>query len=219
MISRGLISVAATAVLISGCSVGQQIVTNKEVQEKVSEKVVAAPETFNYTENPTLAMIPDKPAQGEFNGQAFEVKTVIFQPGYDGKWELLLMKKKMEDPTDVMREGQYFNLGLNAKPGSGVVMTHKMEFGGGLCQIKKIDNPEETTSWNSDNAWVLEITQWDVKPWDPEGDIFQVAGTASGRVAVCYKGTCGFADSWVAGTFSGAIVRYMGEPDWVQSGE
>lgn len=161
-------------------------------------------------------MISDKPVRGEANGKEFVVKTIIFQPSYTGNWKVDFIDEKVEDPVEIMIEGQSFNMDLNKKPGKGVVISHPMEFGDGALQIRKTDNPEETTSWNSDNAWVLKITKWDVKPWNPEGDVFQVGGTASGKIAVCYKGSAGFANSWIAGTFTDAIVRYMGKPKWVK---
>ena len=208
-----LAAVILTAAILAACGTIQQAATNKEVEETVVEQTEKKPETFTYTEKPTLEMIPDKPIEGEVNGEPFTVETVLFQPSYTGNWEVSLIEKKLDDPLAVLFESQYFNLDLNKKPETGAVITHPMEFGDGICQIKQLDNPEETTSWNSPNAWVMEITEWDVKPWDPEGDIFQVAGTASGTIAVCFQGSCGYANSWVAGTFSGAIVRYMGEPE------
>ena len=213
-----VINMIAAAALITGCATLQQEAPREEIQRIAPEpeKVVSAPKEFSFTDTPTLAMVPEGPVRGEVNGETFTVKTIILQPGYGGKWDIYLMEEKMEDPTDVMMEGQYFDLQLNKGPGAGVTMDHPMEFGDGFCQTRKIKNPDETTSWNSDNAWVLEITEWDVKDWDPDGDIFQVAGTASGKVAVCYKGSCGFADSWAAGTFTGAVIRYMGKPDWVK---
>ena len=171
------------------------------------------PEDFTYTEKPTVAMVPGCSSGGMANGKLFPVKTVLFQPGYEGNWDLYLLDTKMADPLAVLLEGQYIAIRLTEPPAVGKTMSRPLDFGGGIFQIKENNNPEETTCWNSPNAWELEITQWDVKPWNPDGEIFQEAGTAAGKIAICYQGSCGFADSWAAVTFQDAIVRYMGPPE------
>jgi len=60
---------------------------------------------------------------------------------------------------------------------------------------------------------VVEITDWKVAPYAEDGPAFQAAGTASGRVVVVFKGQGNRVDSWVAGHFTDAVVRYMGRPD------
>jgi hypothetical protein len=109
---------------------------------------------------------------------------------------------------------------LTEAPVAGKNWTRKMEYGAGYFQINNDPaNPEATTSWNADNAWVFEVTKWDVKEWDPNGPLFQEAGKASGRIAVCYKGDpTGIQSSWIAGTFTDAVVRYMGKPYWLEAG-
>ncbi|MDD5309338.1 MAG: hypothetical protein PHU25_18640, partial [Deltaproteobacteria bacterium] len=76
-------------------------------------------------------------------------------------------------------------------------------------------DPQMTVAWNTELAWVLEITKWDVREYDPKGELFQDAGRASGRVAVCFKAGGRYQNSWVAGTFENAVVRYLGKPPWV----
>jgi hypothetical protein len=79
------------------------------------------------------------------------------------------------------------------------------------------EDATKTTSWNTSNSFYVEITKWDVKPYDAKGGMFQQAGTASGKVYVAHDANDmsekrGFKDSGVAGTFTDAIVRYKGEP-------
>ncbi len=175
----------------------------------------APPKTFTYTESPSAGLIPVGPVRGQANGKTFEVKTVIFEPASEGKWKVNFYEDKVEDPTAALIEGQHIYLDLPGTPAAGEAMKKPMEFGGGYFQINKPGQEGQTTSWNADNAWVLEITEWNQKPWDPEADFFQTAGTASGRVAVCYKGYGNFKNSWAAGNFKDAVIRYMGEPPWV----
>lgn len=174
------------------------------------------PKTFTYTEAPALALIPAGPVRGEANGAVFTVNTIIFEPTSDGTWVAKFYDAEVDDPTEVLIEGQHIYLDLPEAPKAGKAMKKPMEFGGGYFQILKPDGSGETTSWNSDNAWVLEITEWNQKPWDAEADFFQTAGTASGRIAVCYKGYGDFKNSWAAGNFKDAVIRYMGKPPWVQ---
>ena len=207
-----LVAIPVAVVLAAGCASEQMTDAPAKPATDVGTKKDVPPVNFSYTESPTIAMIPESPIRGEANGKPFEVKTVVFQPGRGENWDLYLLDTKLEDPLDVLLEGQYIAIQLTERPGAGVTMTRPLDFGDGLFQIGEIDTPEETTSWNSPNAWAIEITQWDVRPWNPDGEIFQVAGTAAGKVAVCYQGSCGFADSWAAGTFTNAVVRYMGPP-------
>ena len=59
----------------------------------------------------------------------------------------------------------------------------------------------------------MRITSWDVKPFDESGELFQQAGSASGRIWVCYQAAGDHRDSWAQGSFENAPVRYMGKPD------
>jgi hypothetical protein len=194
-------------------------------QEQVAAPAAAAvapagpPETFTYTEAPTLALIPIGPIQGEANGKPFEAKTIIFEPKSDGSWTAKFCEADLEDPTEVLIEGQSIYFELPENPESGKVISKPMEFGGGYFQIFQPGGTGDTTSWNADNAWVLEITEWNQQPWNPDGDFFQTAGTVSGRVAICYKGYGDFRNSWAAGNFDDAVIRYMGEPPWVATDE
>jgi len=147
------------------------------------------------------------------------VTTVVFEPGTSA-WKLVLSDKALEGPTGLITSGQSVNIDLPEAPAAGKNWTRKMEYGAGYFQISNDPvNLEATTSWNADNAWVLEVTKWDVKPWDAAGPLFQEAGKASGRISVCYKGDpTGIQSSWIAGTFTDAVVRYMGKPYWLESG-
>jgi len=219
---RGYLLLIPAVLLMVSCATQQEQVA-PAIPE--AEAVIAAPaptpgppETFDYTENPTLALIPLGAVRGQANGEEFTVNTIIFEPKSDGTWEVKFCEADLDDPTEVLIDGQYIYLDLAEAPEAGKVIEKPMEFGAGFFQITLPDGTG-TTSWNADNAWVLEITDWNQEPWDPDDDFFQTAGTASGRVAVCYKGYGDFENSWAAGNFDGAVIRYMGEPPWVQESE
>ncbi len=169
--------------------------------------------TASWTDSPALEMIPDAPLQGEANGVEFLGKAVFFEPSF-GKWQLTVADVVMDSPTGLVTEGQRIYISLPEVPESGQVFIREMEYGDGYFQIRQKDDPDSTTSWNTDNAYAIEITDWNVAEWDPDSDMFQQAGTASGRVFICFSGEGwdNFDNSWVAGTFTNVPVRYMGEP-------
>ena len=189
--------------------------TPDEGKEKteVTEKQ-EAPKEFKYTETPTLDMIPDVPAYGIANGKEFKIETIVIEPMFD-KWYIVLADKKF-GPTDLIMDCQYLNVELEAEPSSGKVFKRAMETGGGFWQMTSASDPTSTTSLNASNANVIEFTKWEAKPWDPNGEHTQIAGKASGRLAVCYQGFSDYKDSWVAGTFTDVPIRFSGKPPWLE---
>ncbi|MCA9558491.1 MAG: hypothetical protein H6704_11725 [Myxococcales bacterium] len=180
----------------------------------------AAPPAYTWTETPTFEGIPAAPAGGMVNGKPFPVVTVLVEPGLKG-WKIAFHDQPLKRPTGLIVGSHHLDLHLQGDtPAVGSKYEKKMTFGGGYWQVPKPgDDSGGATSWNASNAYVLEFTQWDVKPYDPEGPVFQEGGTASGRVAVNYKGSGDFQNSWLAGTFENATVRYMGKPYWVKQAE
>jgi hypothetical protein len=167
-----------------------------------------------YTEAPTLDKIPNAPIQGVVNGRPFAAKTVFFEPQF-GKWSLVVADVALPEPTALLSGSQELTIELPELPAAGKKLIRPMEYGDGFFQVRKTDNPKDLTSWNSDNAWAIEITAWDVKPYDENEDMFQVAGKASGRIYVVYKAgeISSLKSSWLAGVFTDAPVRYMGKPE------
>lgn len=171
-----------------------------------------------YTETPSLDKIPAAPIAGMANGKPFAAKSVYFEPMF-GQWTLIVADNLLAGPTEIMMGGQRIYLEMHEPPTAGKKLAHPMGDGGGFFQIMPGDDPEETTSWNAENAWVVEITKWEAKDYIEGGPVFQHAGIASGRVYVAYKGGDSLKDSWAAGTFTDAVVRYMGKPDFTYGAE
>lgn len=176
-----------------------------------------APE-FKLVEKPTAADVTPGPVTGSANGHKFEPKTILFEPEKKG-WRLSLTDKEIDKPTDFTKSGsQTIHISLNEKKlAAGKKLTKAMKYGDGFFQIVQPEDKEKTTSWNTDNAYYVEITKWDVKPYDKSQSSSQVAGTASGKIYVVHKASeslakRGFKTSGAAGTFTDAVVRYRGEP-------
>lgn len=179
-----------------------------------------APE-FKLVEKPTAADVTAGPVTGSAQGHKFEPKTIYFEPSSEKGWRMTLADKPIAKPTDFTPMGsQAINIDLKEdKLAAGKKLTRAMKYGDGYFQIVQPKDATSTTSWNTDNAWYVEITKWDVKPFDPKASMFQEAGKASGKIYVVFKANNftqkdGFKHSGVAGTFTDAIVRYKGKPAW-----
>lgn len=189
--------------------------TTAVTDEKKTEPKVEAPKitsTFKFTLTPTLEMIPEEPVQGAANGEGFNPKSIAIEPHFNA-WNIVLFENELKSPEDTNPEGQYLNVELPKAPKPGETFTRENATGGGYWQMKSADDKTQLTSLNASNAYVIQFTEWELKPWDPEGPNVQIAGKASGKLAVCYQGFSDYKDSWVAGTFKDVPVRYIGKPD------
>ncbi len=207
-----MLKTTLTLALACGLLVGCDTKGAKNGKTATPKKRVAKVTPGGWTEKPTAASIPEGAIKGTANGAAFECKEVYFEPSM-GKWNMYVVDSKLKTPTGFTPQtAQYVNVSFKEAPAAGKVLTKKLGLGDGFFQVNdaKLKN---TTSWNSYNAYHIEITKWDVKGYNEKGDMFQQAGTASGKVYVSYKGSGDFKNSVVAGTFENAIVRYMGKPD------
>jgi hypothetical protein len=177
------------------------------------------PDLYAWTTTPTLESVPNIPLTGKVNGREFQVAAVFFQPGPKG-WDLILADKPVEPTRVDITDCQYLVIELPKDgPGKGSKLSHAMDYGGGVWRLIDPQEPTNWTSWNADNAWTLEITDWSVHPPEAKeaggghkaAPLATVVGHAKGRLALCYrakKGTA-FRDSWVAGHFDDALVRQL----------
>lgn len=174
---------------------------------------VPSPGSFVWTEAPAFNMVPVTPASGLANNQPFIVAGAVIEPGTDpGSWRLSVFEKPLDSPTSGILDQQYLAVDLPTAPMMGASWIHPMEYGKGYWQINSPESPGQRTSWNAENAWVIEIGKWDVREYDKAAGGAQAVGTASLKLAVCYKGGGSFANSWVAGTLDNVIVRYNMPP-------
>jgi|GEM_PF-2625589 len=157
----------------------------------------APPAEFTVVDSPTLAGIPAKPLHGKVNGKAFETATVSVEFS-SGDWSLQVS----------FADKQFFRVILTedaTEPKVGYTLRkEKACCWGYLHHIP--EGQTRATSLNAPNGFVVEVTGWDVKPYDESGMMKQDAGVLKGRLAVVYG-----EDSWVAGTFE-APFEYFGPP-------
>jgi len=145
-------------------------------------------------------------------GNPMEIKAVVFQPGSE-EWTLVLGDQPLPDPTFPHLKGQYLSIDLpkGAAPKTGSVWSKELKSGGAMFQIRE---GKGSLTWNSENAWFIQIEAWEAKPYDPKGDPYQVVGKASGKVYVAFKGDTTRKDCGVAGVFKDAVVRHLGKPQF-----
>lgn len=211
-------TVAAAAVVVPAPSGSAPVSEARPVDPAAAVLLGAPAPEFKVIAKPSAADIKAGSLVGSANGHMFEPKTVVFEP--DSKsWRLILSDKPLEKPTQFIRPGaQSINISLPTGPvKSGQKFSKALATGDGYFQIVQPEDDSKTTSWNTKNAYYVEITKWDVKPYDKKAGMFQQAGTASGKVYVVYEPNefnvkHGFKSSGVAGTFTNAVVRYSGEP-------
>lgn len=168
---------------------------------------------FAWTETPAFNMIPTTPASGMVNNQPFAVVGAVIEPGAEpDSWRLVLHEKPLDTSTSPIVEQQFLTIELPSAPMMGSSWIRPMEYGKGYWQVNLAGSPDQQTAWNAENAWVAEITRWDVRDYDRATGGAQAVGTASVKLAVCYKGSSSFANSFVAGVIDNVVVRYITPP-------
>jgi len=201
--------------VLTGCG-------KKEVAEPAAPEPTATPiPEFTYTDTPTLDMIGGE-VRGEVDGVAFNPVTMYIEPGLSG-WTLKVLEKELDSPEDIfMDDSGALTLEFAKAPAAGQTYDHPMEFSDELNGYFLVKGTEDYNGdgepdyeiWNSENAYVVEITDWELAPFNPEASDFQVAGKTSGKFALCVPASSSHPASWVAGTFTDIPVRYSGEPSW-----
>ena len=171
-----------------------------------------------YTPTPTLAEIPVWSVRGLANGAVFHAKTLFFAP-FENGWRLEIHDREFDPmrgtaiPRTDHPDLQSIYIDLPSQPAGGKVFQQSLAYGSGYFQIKPAADSQQTTSWNSLVAWAIEITTWKAGPWREGGETFQRAGSASGRLYICFHGPQGqIRDSFVAGEFSDVPIIYFGPP-------
>ena len=173
---------------------------------------------FKLVDAPTAKDVTKGPVTGSGNGHKFDVKAVVIEADYND-WELTLTDTVPSSPTGYVSGTEYIRIGFSKDEGKlkSKTFSKKMKYGDGFFQIIDRTDPSHTTSWNADNAFYIEFTSWDVKPWDEKTKGAQVAGKASGKIYIGYKGRDGgFKDSGASGEFKDAQVRYSSQPFWTK---
>ena len=171
-----------------------------------------------YTDTPTLDVVPAWAVRGVANGEVFHARTIFFSP-FLGAWKLELYDRDF-DPlkgTALAKSNlpgmQSIHINLPALPSRGAVFERLLNYGGGYFQIKQASAGKGTTSWNTEIAWVIEISDWHREPWLESKGLFQRGGSVTGKLYICFKGGGqGIKNSWVSGEFTDVPIVYYGAP-------
>lgn len=173
---------------------------------------------FKLIDAPTAKDVTKGPVMGSANGHKFEAKAIVVEAGYSG-WEMTISDTAPTSPTGYVSGTEYIKINFSKDE---VALKSKkfskaLKYGDGFFQIIRPTDPSGTTSWNADNAYYIEFTSWDVKPWDEKSHSSQVAGKASGKVYIVYKASSGdFKNSGASGEFKDIPVRYSMTPFWAK---
>jgi hypothetical protein len=208
-------SVAATAPSVTATASASAAPTSTVDPSKQPKLGADAPE-WKLVAKPTAADVTKGDITGSANLHKFDVKQIYIEPGLS-KWTLVLADQALDKPTGFLPTGaQSIKIDFSADmPAKGKKYDKALKYGDGYFQVAQPKDPTKTTSWNADNSFYVELTAWDVQPYDAK-KMFQEAGKASGKVYVAYKGFGDFKNSGVAGEFKDAVVRYMGEPFYMK---
>ena len=184
----------------------------------VEEQAPAQPPAFQWTATPRLEDIPAGPIRGEIDGRPFEARWVAVQPDTDKSWRISVAEgPPFGGDLGLFHEARYGAVFLtDPPPAAGKRYERAMALDEkGFLHLGDTPKAADHGNWHSECASVVELTAWEARDWDPKGQMGQVAGKASGRLALTCRERDGVKASWLAGEFRDAPVRYMGVPWWV----
>ncbi len=173
---------------------------------------------MTFSSTPASEQIPVWSIRGVANGLPFDAKTLAFRTNDKGQWKLEISDRAFDpvkgiaiariDHPDV----QTVYIDLPETPARGKVFQQKMQYGGGMFQIKSRADSQGSTSWNTLLAYKIEITDWQ------KGVSIHFTcgkpklGKASGRLYISFKGSENMIkNSWISGTFKDAVILYCGD--------
>lgn len=136
--------------------------------------------------------------------------TVIIERGEMG-WRLVLLEEAPNDATQIQFLGQQVEIPFQGEPTSLYKQTGGFEKRDVEWSIPKSLTPNDLIPWKVETAYLLELIDWSIQPYDPQKSPFQQAGKASGRLMLRAKDELG-TEGWVVGRFDDAMVRYIGDP-------
>lgn len=159
---------------------------------------------FTWTETPDLRQIPAAPVHGDARGHAFTPASIFFERrmGRNGEeWSLVMSTEPSIGVPGI--EHETLTVRFDRAPRRGR-STRTLASGGGYWQVCV---GLGTTSWNADNGYAMEITRWQTGRCTPGEDGGPARlGTASGRIALVYRGTSESERGWVAGRFENVPI-------------
>jgi hypothetical protein len=144
------------------------------------------------------------------NGVEFSPKGIWVERREAG-WVLVLNEEKLTYNTQLKLKGQRVEVPLEGQPNAQFQLQRTAEQSEAKWRIPSASIEGKTRQWDAKGDYSVEILQWSVKPYNPKGPVFQVAGKVSGRLMVQFIDDQGI-QGWVVGKFENVMSRYMGDP-------
>ncbi|EYF06151.1 hypothetical protein [Chondromyces apiculatus] len=183
----------------------EAVAEESEPAEPQAKHVTVKLPALTWTKTPKLDDAPKTVAVSDANGMAVEMATAEVSRS-QGEWRIEIG----EDKELPFEERQSVTVYLKEAPKKGAKPSVPFGQNRGYFQIKKPDGG--TTSYNCDNAWAIEFTSWEVKPYDKAKKGIQEVGRAQGRIVVMSDTSGeGYKPSWVAGTFDAPVTLWDGQ--------
>ncbi|NLO74026.1 MAG: hypothetical protein GX100_07995 [candidate division WS1 bacterium] len=157
------------------------------------------PDSFAWTDSPSLASIPGGAITGQINGKPFTAKLVRVKQE-DKTFALEIVDKSADKPTDAVSGATGVQLTFSlpeGKPGELVLPVAATKESGKQHAYYWYPQGGDKGPMSVNCPWgcALQITEW-TKGTDPQDEY--VVGQVKGKVAVVFDDE---AKSWVAGTF------------------
>ena len=149
--------------------------------------------------------------KGFRNGNEFTPADVIFERR-EGGWFLILNEVALTFPTQLAFAGERIEIPLTSEP-SGQLREQKGKGESRAAwRLPRSQTVGQTRKWDAESLYSVELLEWKATPYKPAGDVFQVVGTATGRLMAHFSDSAGV-QGWVVGRFENARIRYMGNPN------
>ena len=140
---------------------------------------------------------------------------IFLEQGEQG-WKLVLNEKDFRFKNDPFYQGQRIEIPLLSELSSDFKQTATFDTSRALWRIPTRQFGK-TQKWNSQNAHMLEILEWEPGRYDPQGPVIQISGQATGRIMIHFRDEEGV-EGWVFGRFEKIPIRYLGNPILWQGG-
>ncbi len=177
-------------------------------------EAAAVPTDFEWTDTPTVEMIPSGPIHGMMNGEPFEAKTVRIEKGDEGTFKMQISNVAVEDddPTGRITGEDAWQFIFTATEGETGEWTWAIseEKGDGSTEdvLYSYQQGEDRGSMSIARNWgaALQITDWAVmEPAEDADTLHPVLGNVKGKVALVMDED---EKSWAAGEFDAVYYEF-----------
>lgn len=165
--------------------------------------------------DPNMMRRANQAPEGYRYGHIFN-PSVLIERG-EGGWRLLLLERPLEADEQLRLLGQRVEIDLEREPSDDLKQSADFDTSRARWRLPLGEVEGQSVEWRAQSAYTLELLEWSLEPFDPQGHPVQVRGRASGRVMLHFKDDEGV-QGWVVGRFEDAPVRYLGDPQrWAEA--